>query len=273
VLRPAHKPALVSAQIKPGHRLDVGIEAVAIGPWFHKIQVLRMHRERTLTSARHSGLAAVVCAQLLVASIEPLEQQPWRMFPLSDGCCPQPACEDPHHAKPEVGHFLNQRQKAIFIDRKYCKVSSCDSIGGSRTVVDDGHFAKNVAVGQPLQQLCASPDLDRAGLYDIENAALLAAMKNDLSSFESKVFPAVAGKDTEIEVGLCHAQFSSDALAWGGRIVWWFCQAGHGPASSRVRSARIWPARVIANLAKHGACMAEFDRLFARVDGRHLFAQ
>src|SRR5215469_8920617 len=128
------------------------------------------------------------------------------MFPLSHSCCPQPACEDPHHAKPEVRHFLNQRQKAIFIDRKYCKVSSCDGIGGSRTLVDDGHFAKNVAAGQPLQQLCASPDLDRAGLDDVEDTALLAAVKNDLSSFEPKVLPAVAGKDTEIEVGMCHAQ-------------------------------------------------------------------
>ena len=149
-----------------------------------------------------------------------LEQQPWRMFPLSHSCCPQPACEDPHHAKPEVGHFLNQRQKAIFIDRKYCKVSSCDGIGGARAVVDDGHFAKNVAVSQPLQQLCASPDLDRAGLDDVEDTALLAAVKNDLSSFEPKVLPAVAGKDTEIEVGMCHAQFSCETLACVGRIVW-----------------------------------------------------
>jgi hypothetical protein len=29
-------------------------------------------------------------------------------------------------------------------------------------------------------------------------------MKNGLSSFESKVLPAVAGKDTEIEGGTCH---------------------------------------------------------------------
>jgi hypothetical protein len=149
-----------------------------------------------------------------------LEQQPWRMFPLSDGCCPQPACEEPHHAKPKVRHFLNQRQKAIFIDRKDCKVGSCDGIGGSRTLVDDGHFAKNVAAGQPLQQLCASPDLDRAGLDDVEDTSLLAAVKNDLSSFEPKVLPAVAGKDTEIEVGMCHAQLSCETLACGGRIVW-----------------------------------------------------
>src|SRR5262249_882270 len=139
------------------------------------------------------------------------------MFPLSDGCCPQATCEDPHHAKPEVGHFLNQRQKAIFIDRKYCKVSSCDGIGGARAVVDDGHFAKNVAVSQAVQELCASADFDRAGSDHIEDTALLAAMKNDLSSFESKVLAAVAGKDTEIEVGMCHAQFSSETLACRAR--------------------------------------------------------
>ena len=144
---------------------------------------------------------------MLVASIKP-----WSSSCLSDGCCPQPACEDPHYAKPEVGHFHNQRQKAIFIDRKYCKVSRCDGIGGSRTLVDDGHFAKNVAAGQPLQQLRAASDLDRAGLDDIEDTALLAAMKNDLSSLESKVLAAVARKDTEIEVGISHAQFSSETL-------------------------------------------------------------
>jgi hypothetical protein len=46
-------------------------------------------------------------------------------------------------------------------------------------------------------------------------------VKNDLSSFEPKVLPAVASKDTEIEVGMCHAQFSCETtLASGGRIVW-----------------------------------------------------
>jgi hypothetical protein len=180
------------------------------------------------------------------------------MFPLSDGCCPQPACEDPHHAKPEIRHFLNQRQKAIFIDRKYCKVRSCDGIGGSRTVVDDGHFAKNVAVGQPLQQLCASPDLNRASLDDIEDAALFAAMKNDLSSFESKVLPPMAGKDTEIKVGMCHAQFSSETLVCGGRIVWRFCDASQ-PPPQRGAVGEDLPAQVMANLAEHGACIAKFD--------------
>ena len=29
------------------------------------------------------------------------------------------------------------------------------------------------------------------------------------------------------------------------------------------------PAQVIANLAEHGACIAKFDRLFARVDSAH----
>jgi len=38
----------------------------------------------------------------------------------------------------------------------------------------------------------------------------------------------MAGKDTEIEVGMCHAQFSCETLACGGRIVWWFCHASHG---------------------------------------------
>src|SRR5262249_62311780 len=103
------------------------------------------------------------------------------MFPLSHSCCPQPACEDPHHAKPEVRHFLNQRQKAIFIDRKYCKASSCDGIGGSRTLVDEGHFAQNVAAGHALQHLCDYPDLRPARLDDVDDTAFLPGVTTDVS--------------------------------------------------------------------------------------------
>src|SRR6202011_1832876 len=123
------------------------------------------------------------------------------------------------HAKPKVGHLGDEEQEAFFVDRKYLSVSRRDGICGSGTVVDDGHFAKNVAVSQPLDELRAPPNIDPSGLDDIEDIALLATMKDDLSSFECKQSAAVAGENTEIEVGMCHAKFSSGSPACDGSIA------------------------------------------------------
>ena len=99
----------------------------------------------------------------------------------------QPVRHDPHDLKGKAGIALNQGEKMRAVDRGQQAIGPGYGAGHARLIVNQRHFAEDIARVEGFEQLLAGSDIDLAFDDDVERITRFTLLKNGLATGEGAV--------------------------------------------------------------------------------------